>query len=61
MKTSPSPEAKIIELFIEQWEEKKEEHRLHHELAKQAFEAMDKHADRILGVLEKTLEHLVKD
>ena len=60
-KHSPSPEPKLVELFTEKWKEEKEERRLDRELAKQAFEAMDKHADRMLGALERTLDHLTKD
>ena len=47
--------------MTEKWKEEKEEHHLDHELAKQAFEAMDKHTNRMLGVLEKILERLTKD
>jgi len=60
-KHSPSPEPKLVELFTEKWKEEKEERRLDRELAKQAFEAMDKRADRMLGALERTLDRLTKD
>jgi hypothetical protein len=57
-KHSLTPEPRIVTLLSDKWQEEKEERRLDHELTKQAMESMDKRADRMIDVFEKTLQQL---
>ena len=60
-KHSPTPEPRIITLLSDKWQEEKEERRLDRELTKQAMESMDKRADRMIDVFEKTLQQLARN